>query len=159
MICLATRAPTTPDINTGRPDVVTTFLADKSAIARLETQAAVREALDPLLLKGEVATCGIVELEVLYSATSPANYRALADSLGAMPRAEVSEAAVRRALEVQGMFAARSEHRGVRLPDLLVAACAELAGLTVLHYDKDFERIAKLTGQTVQWVVPRGSVS
>jgi predicted nucleic acid-binding protein len=135
------------------------FLADKSAIARLETQAAVREALDPLLLKGEVASCGIVELEVLYSATSPANYREVADSLGAMPRAEVSEAAVRRALEVQGMFAARSEHRGVTLPDLLVAACAERAELTVLHYDKDFERIAELTGQTVQWVVPRGSVS
>jgi predicted nucleic acid-binding protein len=138
---------------------VPSFLADKSAIARLATQAAVREALDPLLLKGEVATCGIVELEVLYSATSPGNYREVADSLGAMPRAEVSEAVVRRALEVQGMFAARSEHRGVTLPDLLVAACAERAGLTVLHYDKDFERIAKVTGQPVQWVVPKGSVS
>lgn len=135
------------------------FLADKSAIARLETQAAVRAALNPLLLKAEVATCGVVELELLYSATSPANYREVAESLGAMPRVEVSEAAVRRALEIQGMFAERSQHRGVSLPDLLVAACAERAGLTVLHYDRDFERIAKLTGQAVQWVVPRGSVS
>ena len=138
---------------------MTSFLADKSAIARLETQAAVREALNPLLLSAEVATCGIVELEVLFSASSPANYRMVADSLGAMARVEVSEAAVRRALEVQAMLAERSQHRGVSLPDLLVAACAERAGLTVLHYDKDFERIAKLTGQAVRWVVPRGSVS
>lgn len=136
-----------------------TFLVDKSALARHLTREEVREALDPLLEWGEVAVCGIVELEVLYSATSPANYRAYADSLGAMPRAEVSEAVVRRALEVQGMFAERSQHRGVSLPDLLVAACAERAGLVVLHYDADYERIAKLTGQAVQWVVPQGSVS
>jgi predicted nucleic acid-binding protein len=138
---------------------VATFLADKSALARRLTREEVREALDPLLLAGEVAICGIIELELLYSATSPANYRAYADSLGAMPQIEVSEAAVRRALETQAMLAARSEHRGVSLPDLLVAACAELAGLTVMHYDRDFERIAQLTGQLMRWVVPRGSVS
>lgn len=44
------------------------------------------------------------------------------------------------------------------LPDLLIAACAEAAGLTVLHYDADYDRIASLTNQPVQWVVPRGSV-
>lgn len=136
-----------------------TYLADKSAIARLETQAAVREALGPLLLRAAVATCGIVELEMLFSATSPANYREVAGSMRAMPRVEVSEAAVRRALEVQAMLAERSQHRGASIPDLLIAACAEHAGLTVLHYDRDFERIAKLTRQPVQWVVPRGSVS
>jgi predicted nucleic acid-binding protein len=46
----------------------------------------------------------------------------------------------------------------VPLPDLLIAACAESAGLTVLHYDADFDRIATLTHQPTQWVVPRGSV-
>ena len=56
-------------------------------------------------------------------------------------------------------LANQSQHRAVPLPDLLVAACAEAAGLTVLHYDADHERIAKLTGQPVQWVVPRGSVA
>ncbi|HXV04428.1 MAG TPA: PIN domain nuclease [Solirubrobacterales bacterium] len=136
-----------------------TFLADKSALARHLTRAEVREALDPLALEEEVATCGIVELELLYSATSPSHYRAYARSLDGMPRVEVSEATVRRALEVQGMLAARSQHRGVSLPDLLVAACAEMAGLTVLHYDRDFDRIAKLTGQPTKWIVPRGSVS
>lgn len=135
-----------------------TFLADKSAMARQSTRSEVREVLDPLVLRGEVAVCGIVELELLYSATSPANYRAYAEALLGMPRVEVSETTVRRALAVQGMLAERSQHRGASLPDLLVAACAEAAGLTVLHYDRDFERISELTGQPARWVVPQGSV-
>ena len=76
-----------------------------------------------------------------------------------MPRAPPEEGCSERALEVQAMLAERSQHRAVPLPDLLIAACAERAGLTVLHYDADFERIAKLTGQRAQWVVPRGSVA
>lgn len=135
------------------------FLADKSALARHLTRVEVREALDPLLAGGEVAVCGIVELELLYSATSTANYRGYAGSLREMPRVDVSEAAVRRALEVQAMLAERSQHRGASIPDLLIAACAELAGLAVIHCDADFERIAELTGQPTRWVVPRGSVS
>lgn len=135
------------------------FLADKSALARRQTQAPVREALDPLLLAGEVATCGIVDLEMLYSASSRSNYRAAAKSLCGMPRAPLDEECVQRALEVQGMLAERSQHRAVPLPDLLIAACAERAGLAVLHYDADFDRIAKLTGQDARWIVPRGSVS
>jgi predicted nucleic acid-binding protein len=138
---------------------VPSFLADKSALARRQTRLEVREALDPLLLEGEVATCGIVELEMLYSATSLATYSALADALRGMPRAPFDETVVERALEVQAKLAKRSQHRAVPLPDLLVAACAENAGLTVLHYDADYDRIAKLTGQRVQWVVPRGSAS
>ena len=136
-----------------------TFLIDKSALARRQTQASVREALDSLLMDGEVATCGIVDLQVLYSARSRRNYRDTAESLRGLPRAPLDEPCVRRALEVQGMLAERSQHRAVPLPDLLVAACAELAGLAVLHYDADFERIAKLTGQPTRWIVPRGSVS
>jgi predicted nucleic acid-binding protein len=138
---------------------VPAFLADKSALTRRDTRSEVREALEPLLLAGEVATCGIVDLELLYSATGRATYRALAEALRGMPRVAMDEACVRRALEIQSMLAERSQHRAVPLPDLLVAACAESAGLTVLHYDADFARIARLTGQQAQWVVPRGSVA
>jgi predicted nucleic acid-binding protein len=138
---------------------VPTFLVDKSALARRQTQASVREVLDPLLMDGEVATCGIVDLEGLYSARSRSNYRDTAESLRGLPRAPLDEPCVQRALEVQGTLAERSQHRAVPLPDLLIAACAELAGLAVLHYDADFERIAKLTGQPTRWIVPRGSVS
>jgi predicted nucleic acid-binding protein len=138
---------------------VATYLADKSALTRSDTRPEVREVIEPLLLAGRIATCGIVDLELLFSAPSPATYRELAEVLRAMPRVPVTDAAVDRALEVQMLLANQSRHRSVPLPDLLVAACAEAAGLTVLHYDADYERIAKLTGQTVQWVVPRGSVA
>ena len=136
-----------------------TFLADTSALTRRQTRPEVRDVIEPLLLRGEVATCGVVDLEILHSATSPSGYRAVAQALRGMPRAPLDEGCVQRALEVQAMLAERSQHRAVPLPDLLVAACAERAGLTVLHYDADYERIAKLTKQSARWVVPRGSVS
>ncbi len=86
-------------------------------------------------------------------------YLELAELLRAMPRVPVTDATVDRALEVQSLLANKAQHRSVPLPDLLIAASAEAAGLTVLHYDADYERIAKLTGQPVQWVVARGSVA
>lgn len=136
-----------------------TFLADKSALTRRETRPEVRDILEPLLVAGEIATCGIVDLELLYSARDRATYRALVEALRGMPRTSVDDSVIARALEVQAMLAERSQHRAVSLPDLLVAACAERADLAVLHYDADFERIAELTGQRAQWIVPRGSVS
>jgi predicted nucleic acid-binding protein len=136
-----------------------TFLADKSALTRRDTRPEVRQVLEPLLVAGEIATCGIVDLELLYSASSRATYRSLSEALRGMPRVALEEASVRRALEVQMMLAERSQHRAVPLPDLLVAACAEKAGLTVLHYDADFDRIAALSGQDARWIVSRGSVA
>lgn len=114
--------------------------------------------IEPLLLSGVIATCGIVDLELLYSASSPAIYASLATSLRALPRVHVTEAAVNRALEVQAHLAKGSQHRAVPLPDLIVAACAESAELTVLHYDADYDRIAKITRQPTRWVLPRGSI-
>lgn len=115
--------------------------------------------LEPLLVAGEIATCGIVNLELLYSARDRATYRALVEALRGMPQAPIDDAVVSRALEVQAMLAERSQHRAVPLPDLLIAACAEQANLTVLHYDADFDRVAELTSQSTQWIVPRGCVS
>lgn len=148
-----------PGLGAEQPRLVPTFLADKSALTRRETRPEVREVLEPLLVAGEIATCGIVDLELLYSARDRATYRSLVEALRGMPRAPLDEDAVNRALSVQAMLAERSQHRAVPLPDLLVAACAESAGLTVLHYDADFDRIAELTGQPTQWIVERGSVS
>lgn len=138
---------------------VATFLADESALTRRDTRPEVRKVLEPLLVAGEIATCGIVDLELLYSATSRATYRSLSEALRGMPRIPLNENVVQRALEVQAMLAERSQHRAVPLPDLLVAACAEKAGISVLHYDADFDRIAELTDQPTQWIVPKGSVA
>jgi len=70
--------------------------------------------------------------------------------LASMPVEYLTPRAEARALEVQGILAARGQHREPSIPDLLVAAAGELARLTVLHLDKDFELIAELTGQPVE---------
>jgi len=67
-----------------------------------------------------------------------------------MPIVYLTPQIEQRALEVQGLLARHPmEHRAVSIPDLLVAAAAELCGLTVLAVDKDFEIIAKITGQAI----------
>ncbi len=136
-----------------------TYLADKSAFSRHATRPEVRERIGPLLVAGQIATCGVIDLELLYSAPSPQAYLELAVLLRSLPHAPMDDAVLGRALEVQGRLAERSQHRAVSLPDLMIAACAEQAGLSVLHYDADFDRIAEVTGQPTQSVVPRGSVS
>jgi hypothetical protein len=64
-----------------------------------------------------------------------------------------------RAVEIQDRLAERSQQRGAKIADLLIAAAAEAAGLIVLHYDHDFELISGITGQPTEWVVPAGSVA
>jgi predicted nucleic acid-binding protein len=135
------------------------FLADKSALTRRETRPEVRTVIEPLLLAGRIATCGIVDLELLYSARDAKIYQQLARALEGMPRVPLTESTLERALEVQAQLAKTSQHRAVALPDLLIAACAEAQGLIVLHYDADYDLIAKITKQPTQWVVARGTVS
>jgi predicted nucleic acid-binding protein len=64
-----------------------------------------------------------------------------------------------RAVTVQDALAERSQQRGAKIADLLIAAAAEAAGLVVLHYDHDFDLIAEVTGQPTEWIVPPGTVS
>lgn len=135
------------------------YLADKSALTRRDTRPEVRAVVEPLLLAGRIATCGIIDLELLYSARDAKTYQQLARALQGMPRVPVTESTLERALQVQAELAKNSQHRAVPLPDLLIAACAEAQGLTVLHYDADYELIAKITKQPTRWVVPRGSVA
>ena len=132
------------------------YLADKSALARMRN-AAVRARLEPLLVDGLVATCGIIDLEIGFSAQTAAVHRDIRRERQALPRARIDDDVLDRAFEVQGLLADRGQHR-LPIPDLVIAAAAESAGLTVLHYDADFERIADVTGQAHDWVVPRGSV-
>lgn len=133
------------------------YLVDKSALARM-TLAAVQERLRPIIEAGEAATCAIVDLEVLFSARNHEDHvkirrrRELAYS-----RISVTEAVFARAIDVQGELARTGRHR-VPIPDLLIAAASESANLTVLHYDSDFDLIASVTGQSMEWVVARGSI-
>lgn len=80
------------------------------------------------------------------------------DARSAWPFVPMDQAVLDRATQVQDTLAARSEQRGAKIADLLIAAAAEAAGLVVLHYDHDFDLIAAVTGQPTEWVVPAGAV-
>ena len=137
--------------------VVTRFLADKSALSRMPLEP-VRRRLAPIIEAGEVATCSIVDLEVLYSVRNFEEHRRTRERRAlAYPKVPLSEEVFERAMDVQGELAKSGRHR-VPIPDLLVAAAAEIADLTVLHYDSDYDTISEVTGQPVEWVVPRGSL-
>ena len=132
------------------------YLIDKSAWARASHEQ-VRTVLDPMIDAGSLATCSITNLEVLYSARSAAECREIADELAGFPEAPIGSDQLNRALDVQMQLAPKGHHR-LPIPDLIIAAAAESAELSVLHYDADYERIAEVTGQPNQWIVPRGSV-
>lgn len=134
------------------------YLADKSALARMDNPR-VAARLEPLILNGEVATCGVVELEVLYSARSEADLRVTrARRAASFPWVAMSDGDFQRAADVIAELSRTGRHRAASLPDLLIAATAERAALVVLHYDIDYDVIASVTGQPVEWVAPRGSL-
>jgi hypothetical protein len=135
-----------------------TYLADQSALMHMKDPH-VAAKLAPLIMDGEIATCGVVELEVLYSARSERDLAATrAERAAAFPRIAMSENDFLRAEDVITQLARRGHHRAVSLPDLLIAAVAERSQLVVVHYDSDYDAIAAVTGQRVEWVASRGSL-
>lgn len=133
------------------------YLVDKSALARM-THEPVRARLAPVLEAGQAATCAIIDLEVLFSARNHDDHQRIRHRRDlAYSRLPLDDTVLDRAIEVQGLLARHGQHR-LPLPDLIIAAAAEASGHVVLHYDADFDRIAAVTGQLVEWVVPRGSV-
>jgi len=133
-----------------------THMLDTSVLTRLG-RPPVRAAVEPRARRGELARAGVSDLELGYSARSAEEWDEMVARLGAFELVETTAGHVRRARQVQRMLAARHQ-RGRKVPDLLVAAAAESEDLTVLHYDADFDRIAGVTGQACEWVVPAGSV-
>jgi len=131
-------------------------LVDTSVLTRL-SEPSVRAVVEPLATIGRAARAGISDLEIGYSARNGGEWDALVGALDALVLVETTADHVQRARQVQRLLAANSQ-RGRKIPDLLVAAAAEQAGYTVLHYDADFDHIAAVTGQPCQWVVPPGSV-
>ncbi|HEX5758840.1 MAG TPA: PIN domain nuclease [Thermoanaerobaculia bacterium] len=133
------------------------YLVDKSALARMPLRP-VRERLAPILEAGEAATCAIVDLEVLFSARNREDYDRIRErrSLAYHP-VPITEEILQRAIAIQAELARTGRHR-VPIPDLIIAATAEAAGLTLLHYDSDYDVIAEVTRQPAEWVVERGTV-
>ncbi len=133
-----------------------THLVDTSVLKRL-SEPAVRSVVEPLADAGRLARAGISDLEVGYSARNTREWDHLLAALDILTLIETSGDHVNRAKQVQRLLTSKSQ-RGRKIPDLLIAAAAEAERLTVLHYDQDFDKIAKVTGQRCEWVVPAGTI-
>lgn len=133
-----------------------TYLADKSALARFPL-APVARRLRPLMEEGLIATCAIVDLEVLYSSRNVGDYEEIFEERRSLDVAPITPEVTMRAIELQHELARRGQHR-VPIPDLIISAAAASAGLVVLHYDSDFPRLAAAGGAQAEWAVPQGSV-
>ena len=135
------------------------YLLDKSALARVSAHAAVQIALQRLDDTGVLATTAVVDLEIGYSARSLAEFDSIAkDRAELYQELPITRAATDRARAVQRNLVKRGKHRRPGVPDLLIAAIGEVYGAIVVHYDRDFDTIAAITGQPVEWIVPPGSV-
>ncbi len=132
------------------------YLADKSALARLSVPA-VAERVVPLLENGLIASCAIIDLEMLYSARSRADYEEVLEERRSLDSAPITPAVMDTAIELQHALARRGQHR-IPIPDLVISAAAKHANLVVLHYDDDFARIREVGGGHHEWVVPQGTI-
>ncbi len=130
---------------------MTTWLIDKSALVRLPASPDAAEWASRIE-RGLVRITTVTRLEVGYSARSGPELRSglRQPPLASMPVEYLTPAIEDRAVEVLALLADRGQHRAPSLPDLIIAAAAELAALTVLHLDKDFDVIATVTGQPVE---------
>jgi predicted nucleic acid-binding protein len=134
------------------------YLPDTSTyVLRYRHPEALRR-FETLIAEGRVLACQMTALEYLNNAASPKAYEAVWQALHGQRWVDVTTAAMDRALDVHRMLATTSQHRSFSLPDLVIAATAELNGATLLHYDSDYDRIAAVTGQPTEWVVPEGSL-
>lgn len=133
---------------------MTGWLIDTSALVRLGASPDADEWAGRIE-RGLVRISTVTRLEVGFSARSGSDLRAALTQppLSSMPVEHLTPAIEERAVEVQCLLADRGQHRAPSIPDLLIAATAELAGLVVLHDDKDYGIIAELTGQPHERVV------
>ena len=139
-----------------------TELADTSASSWSPRRAYpdLRRGFDEALVEGELATCDMVRLELLHSARSAREFTAIREELTALTDCPIHKDQWDRALWVYEQLSRRGGtfQRSVKHPDLLIAAAAEAAGVAVLHYDEDYDRIAAITGQPTRWLAPKGTL-
>jgi len=142
---------------------VARYLADTSAwglARRKSAPRALSESFGKLLLTGQIATCGAVVWELLQRADNVVEYETRRRELEHLERAPFDDPDWAPALDICRELVKKggSLHRAPSLADAIIAVAAERAGLVVLHYDKDFDLIAGVTGQPCEWIAPKGSL-
>ncbi len=134
------------------------FLVDTSAWNRSTATAELTNRWTDLVASERVVLCPPVRLELLYSARGPADYMTFAEELDGLPTCPLSRRAIDRTGDVQALLAEQGQHRGPSAVDLYIAAIAEVNDLTLIHYDRHFDEIARVTGQPTEWIAKRGTL-
>jgi len=138
------------------------LLADTSAWiwSRRADHPELRRWFDHQLVEGEIATCGVVQLELLYGTRSGEEHDRRRLELAALVTCPIGPNEWERAIEIQNRLAhLGADHvKAAKLQDIAIAAAAESAGVEVLHYDADFDRIHEVSGQATRWLAPKGSL-
>jgi predicted nucleic acid-binding protein len=132
------------------------YLADKSAWEQARYDKAARQRLHDLREAGQLAVCVVSMAELLYSARNADELARMRLDLSSLPYLHMSPAAEQQLADVMAALALRGQHR-TSIPDLMLAAIALAHSAVVLHYDSDYERIAEVTGQSHEWVIPRAT--
>jgi predicted nucleic acid-binding protein len=135
------------------------YIADTSAWARAGHES-VRDAWAAAMRARQVATCPVVVLELLYSARGGPEFDRWAADLAQLRSIPLTRSVTNAAQQALRTLAhgGGARHRSVKLPDLVIAACAADAAVGVLHHDADFDRLAEVLPFESRWIAPRGSV-
>ncbi|MCV7279258.1 PIN domain-containing protein [Mycolicibacterium flavescens] len=134
------------------------YLVDTSAAARMR-HGTVAAVLAPLIESGLVATSAVLDAEAFYSARTPDEFAQLrVDRRAAYEYLPIDDEDWQDAIEAQFQLARTGRHRSVGVADLLTAVLARTHGLTVLHYDSDFETASSVVDFPHRWVAAPGSL-
>ena len=106
--------------------------------------------------EGLIATCAIIDLDVLFSSRSLADYERVSRERSFFTSVEITPRVWDLVFEMQCSLAERGQHR-LAIPDIIISAVGKVSDLTILHYDADFERLKLVGGASQEWIIPRGS--
>jgi len=131
-------------------------LADKSAWEQARYDKRARQRLHELREARQLGVCVVSMAELLYSARGADDLARMRLDLSSLTYLDMTAVAEQHLVDVMAALALRGQHR-TPIPDLMLAAIAHAHSAVVLHYDSDYERIAEVTGQPHEWIIPRGS--
>ena len=131
-----------------------TYVLDKSAFEQGRVNRDAADRVSELAEAGQLAVCSVAMLEILFSAKNRTEWARMRTTLDRLDRVESINPY--KAVETQALLVDRGQHR-TSIVDVMVATIAAEHGLTVLHYDRDFERLGDVTGAGQEWVIPAGT--
>lgn len=138
------------------------LLIDNTAWARLSStrlETTRAEEIAEWMGDLQLATCLPSLLEAGYSARSGRERSAMMADLSRLPRVKVDEEVESAALQAQREHADIGHHR-LAPTDVVIAACAHIAGMGVLHYDGDYDLLLEHTSLRFrsEWIAPPGEL-